>query len=116
MDEQEETTKGKASPVGEVQSRWRKPGKPCEELQLQLEVWDKLLKERKAYLKGRLIFRANRGKGLLAEKMTNDYFHLERHGHRQMRRTQEQKLIAFKRANLNEKFSCSKFAGAGHDT
>ena len=43
--EWEETTKGKAAPAGEAQSRRRKPGKPCEELQLQLEVGDNLQKE-----------------------------------------------------------------------
>ena len=42
---------------------------------------DNIQKKRKAYSKGGLVFRANRGKGLLAEKLTKDYFHLERHGH-----------------------------------
>ena len=58
-DEHEETTKGKAAPAGEAQKCWRKPGQPCEEELLQLEVWDNLQKERKAYSKWGLIFTAN---------------------------------------------------------
>ena len=36
------------------------------------------LLERRAYLQSKP------GKGLLAEKLTNDYFHLERHGHHRL--------------------------------
>ena len=53
-DKQEKTTKGKAAPAGEAQSRWRKPSKLCEELLLQLEVRDNLQKEQKAYSKAGL--------------------------------------------------------------